>query len=240
MYQVLQYIGSLFSLPQHNYVDVLLRLTFAVIIGGIIGVERSGRNHDAGLRTHILVCLGAATIMILSETAHLQYGGDIGRFGAQVISGIGFLGAGCIMVKGSHVSGLTTAAGLWATACIGLTIGMGYFFISLTTAVLLVVSTKFLRPVSSRIKEKGAHNHYTIQVKLRSRSNFAVISKYAHERELHIESVEMKTYNVYLLKFATPDDYTSVQLTCTLMELEEVTEVKLIPENEKTSKKNKA
>ena len=215
-------------MPDHNYLDVLLRLTFAVIIGGLIDVERSGRNHDAGLRTHILVCLGAATIMVLSETTHLQYGGDIGRFGAQVVSGIGFLGAGCIMVKGSRVSGLTTAAGLWTTACIGLTIGMGYFFISTVTAALLLISTKILRPVSSRLRDKGALCHYTIRIKIRSRSNFSVISDYILAHELHLDSVEMETYNVYILKITAPDEYSSNQLTCTLMENEEVLEVKLL------------
>ena len=173
MNSVLQYIGSLFSLPDHNYLDVLLRLTYAAIIGGLIGVERSERNHDAGLRTHILVCLGATTIMILGESVHLQYGDDIGRFGAQVISGIGFLGAGCIMVKGSRVNGLTTAAGLWTTACIGLTIGIGYFFISTVTAVLLLISTKLLRPVSFRLRDKGSLCHYTLRIKIRSHSTRA-------------------------------------------------------------------
>lgn len=229
MYNLIQYIGSLLSLPQHNYMDVLIRLTMAVIIGGLIGVERSGRNHDAGLRTHILVCLGATTIMILSQTTHMQYGGDIGRFGAQVVSGIGFLGAGCIMVKGRHVSGLTTAAGLWTTACIGLTIGMGYLFISVVTAALLLISTKILRPFSSRIKEKGALNHYHLRVKIRSRSNFSVISDYLNSHELHLESVEMETYNIFKVHVVAPDDFTSNQLACLLMELDELIEVKLIP-----------
>jgi putative Mg2+ transporter-C (MgtC) family protein len=229
MYSIYQYVGSLFYLPEHNYLDVLVRLTFAVIIGGLIGMERSGRNHDAGLRTHILVCLGATTIMILSETTHMQYGGDIGRFGAQVVSGIGFLGAGCIMVKGQHVSGLTTAAGLWATACIGLTIGMGYLFISSVTAALLLISTKILRPVSSKIKEKGALNHYTIRVKMRSRSNFSVISDYLVARELQIESVEMQSYNIFIVKIAAPVDFSSNRLTLALMEMDDITEVKLMP-----------
>lgn len=228
MNSVLQYIGSLFSLPGHNYLDVLLRLTYAAIIGGLIGVERSERNHDAGLRTHILVCLGATTIMILGESTHLQYGDDIGRFGSQVVSGIGFLGAGCIMVKGSRVNGLTTAAGLWTTACIGLTIGIGYFFISTVTAVLLLISTKLLRPVSFRLRDKGSLCHYTLRIKIRSHSNFSVISNYILEHELHMDSVETETYNVYILKITALDDYSSNKLICTLMEHEDILEVKLL------------
>ena len=236
MYAVFDYISSLFYLPQHNYLDVIIRLSLAVIIGGLIGVERAGRNHDAGLRTHILVCLGATTIMLLSQTTNLEYGGDVGRFGAQVVSGIGFLGAGCIMVKGRHVSGLTTAAGLWTTACIGLTIGMGYIFISVCTAALLLISTKILRPFSSRIKEKGSLNHYNLRVKIRNRSNFSNISDYLITHELNLESVEMETYNVFKIKIVTPDDYTSNQLTCLLMELEDLLEVKLLPEETKSKK----
>ena len=80
--------------------ELFARLLFACFCGGIIGLERAGTNHDAGLRTHILVCLGSAGVMIMSEAMHLDFGGDAMRIGAQVVSGIGFLGAGCILVHG--------------------------------------------------------------------------------------------------------------------------------------------
>jgi len=120
---------------------VLLRLTLAVLCGGIIGIDREHKHRPAGFRTYMLVCLGAALTMVLSQYQDLmlttvwadtfQTEGlrtDVSRFGAQVISGIGFLGTGTILVTGQReVKGLTTAAGLWASACMGLAIGAGFY-----------------------------------------------------------------------------------------------------------------
>ena len=113
------------------YIEVLIRLAVAVVLGGIIGIERSGTRHDAGLRTHILVCLGAAGITLLSEVLLMDgYSTDVSRLGAQVISGIGFLGAGCILVTGNKVKGLTTAAGLWTTWAELVCYALGYFAVT--------------------------------------------------------------------------------------------------------------
>ncbi|MBQ8164551.1 MAG: MgtC/SapB family protein [Clostridia bacterium] len=113
-----------------NIVTVTLRLLLAIIIGGIIGNERGRHGSAAGLRTHILVCIGSAmtsvTSMFVAEILSVQ--GDVARIPAQVISGIGFLGAGMIIVKNSNViTGLTTAAGMWATAAIGVALGYGFY-----------------------------------------------------------------------------------------------------------------
>lgn len=112
-----------------NIWSILLRLALSVLCAGIIGIERGRKGRPAGLRTHILVCLGAALAMMTDQYIFLQYGvGDPARLGAQVISGIGFLGAGTIIVTGhQQVRGLTTAAGLWASACMGLAIGIGFY-----------------------------------------------------------------------------------------------------------------
>ena len=113
-----------------NTVSIILRLTLATICGGILGAERGRKKRPAGLRTHILVCIGAAMVMITSQymTDILKINTDASRMGAQVISGIGFLGAGTIMVVGGNqVKGLTTAAGLWSCACMGLAIGIGFY-----------------------------------------------------------------------------------------------------------------
>ena len=99
-----------------NWDDIVIRLVLAVVLSGLIGIERVKTNHDAGLRTHILVCLGSAGIMLMSEVMQAQFGNDVGRIPAQVVSGIGFLGAGSIIVNNSRIKGLTTAAGLWTTA----------------------------------------------------------------------------------------------------------------------------
>jgi putative Mg2+ transporter-C (MgtC) family protein len=119
-----------FSLiTEYNTASVLFRLALAVIFGGLIGIERGRKRRPAGFRTHMLVCLGAAMTMLISQHLWLEgYTTDLARLGAQVVSGIGFLGAGTILVTGRHqIKGLTTAAGLWASASIGLAIGAGFY-----------------------------------------------------------------------------------------------------------------
>ena len=112
-----------------NMASICLRLFLACLIGGIIGLERGKKKRPAGFRTHMLVCIGAAIAMMTNQYISTFLGeSDFSRLGAQVISGIGFLGAGTIIVTGrQQVKGLTTAAGLWASACTGLAIGIGFY-----------------------------------------------------------------------------------------------------------------
>lgn len=129
-------------LREVNTVSIILRLTLATICAGIIGAERGRKKRPAGFRTHILVCIGAAIIMItsqyMSDVLHME--GDASRMGAQVISGIGFLGAGTIIVVGrKEVKGLTTAAGLWACACMGLAIGIGFYEGAVISCIFLYI-----------------------------------------------------------------------------------------------------
>ena len=107
----------------------IIRLTLATILGGVIGWEREQTNRPAGLRTQEVVCIGTTLCMLLSEFISTKYGNmiDTTRIGAQVISGIGFLGAGTIMKEGFSVKGLTTAASLWCGSCIGLALGAGFY-----------------------------------------------------------------------------------------------------------------
>lgn len=126
-----------------NQYSVAFRILLATVVGGCIGSERGRHGRAAGLRTHILVCVGAAmtTLIGLYATNCLGSAGDPMRMGAQVVSGMGFLGAGTIMVRNrSHVTGLTTAAGLWATACLGLAIGAG-FYMAVIPAFLVIMAT---------------------------------------------------------------------------------------------------
>lgn len=122
---------------------VLIRLVLATLLGGVIGMERERKSRPAGFRTHILVCLGSTLVMMISEMLFLQYEGratvDPTRLGAQVISGIGFLGAGTIIRQGASVKGLTTAATLWATSCIGLSIGAGFYSGAVIGGVIIFV-----------------------------------------------------------------------------------------------------
>lgn len=134
-------------LEEFNLLSCLVRLVAAVILGGAIGYERERHGRAAGLRTHILVCIGSTTAVIagLYTAYRLGFSNDPLRAGAQVISGIGFLGAGTIMTRnGDHVIGLTTAAGLWATAAIGLIIGTGFYGFALAATVVVIVVMELL------------------------------------------------------------------------------------------------
>lgn len=134
-------------LQEFNTASCIVRLLVAALLGGAIGIGRELQGRAAGLRTHILVCIGATTTVIAGlYTAYvLGFSNDPLRAGAQVISGIGFLGAGTILVRGgNHVVGLTTAAGLWTTAAIGLVIGVGFYPLALAATVVVVAATVLL------------------------------------------------------------------------------------------------
>ena len=124
--------------------ELFLRLVLSCILGGIIGYERQSRRKSAGLRTNVLVCLGACLIMILSQALYENVEGrtnaDPARLAAQVVSGIGFLGAGAIMKEGLTVTGLTTAACLWVVAGVGLAVGSGFYSGALMTTALVFVT----------------------------------------------------------------------------------------------------
>ena len=127
-------------------VSVVLRILVAILAGGIIGLERGMKNRAAGFRTYILVCLGACIVMMTNQYAYQVYRvGDPVRMGAQVISGIGFLGAGTIIVTSrSQIKGLTTAAGLWACACVGLAAGIGFYEVVAIGALCMILILTFL------------------------------------------------------------------------------------------------
>ena len=122
--------------------EIIFKLALACILGAMIGLERESLNRPAGLRTYTLVCVGSALAMIVSIDIYMQYyqtvNADPGRIAAQVISGIGFLGAGTIMREGASVRGLTTAAGLWVVACIGLAVGAGLYIPAVATTILIL------------------------------------------------------------------------------------------------------
>lgn len=124
---------------------IFVRLIVAAILGGIIGLEREKLNRPAGVRTHMIVCLGSCLIMLLGEYMHrIDNTIDITRLGAQVVSGIGFLGAGAILKDGFSVRGLTTAATLWVVACVGLSVGGGFYSAGILTTIIVYSSLHFL------------------------------------------------------------------------------------------------
>jgi putative Mg2+ transporter-C (MgtC) family protein len=136
-----------------NIETTMLRLVLALLCGGALGIERGRKRRPAGFRTYMLVCLGAALVMMTNEYISVTYGtSDVARMGAQVISGIGFLGAGTIIVTGhNRVRGLTTAAGLWAAACIGLAIGIGYYAGAIIGCAMIFVAMAALHNLDERV-----------------------------------------------------------------------------------------
>lgn len=134
--------------------SVALRMTLAVLCGGVIGIEREYKRRPAGFRTHILICLGAAMTTLTSQYLYLVLGQytDMARLGAQVVAGIGFIGAGTIIVtRRQRVKGLTTAAGLWAAAIIGLTLGGGFYEGGLFATLLILIAELFFSRVEYRM-----------------------------------------------------------------------------------------
>ena len=132
------------SAPHIGHVELLVRLAVAATLGGALGVERELRDHEAGFRTHLLVSLGSAIFTVVSAYGftgflHSGYGLDPTRISAQIVTGIGFLGAGAIIRDGMNVRGLTTAANLWAVAAIGICCGAGYYYAAaIGTAIALI------------------------------------------------------------------------------------------------------
>ena len=134
------------NLRDLNVASLALRLALAMLFGGTIGFERGIRQRAAGLRTHMLLCVGSASTMLCSQYIYASYGvGDPARLSAQVISGIGFLGAGTIIVtKRNEIKGLTTAATLWSTACMGIAVGVGFYECAMIMYILLIIILVFV------------------------------------------------------------------------------------------------
>ena len=170
--------------------EIVARLLFAVLFGGLVGVERIITRHDAGIRTHMLVSIGSAAVMVLNELLNLKYGGDISRIGAQVVSGIGFLGAGCIIVNGNKIKGLTTAAGLWSTACIGLIFGCGYYKAGMLSAAVMLLAMLIFHPISSWVQKKTKYNDETMQITVMAGDNAQAIIAKAEEKEIKVLRID--------------------------------------------------
>lgn len=139
-----------------TYESIVIRIAAAIIIGGLIGLERGMKKRPAGLRTYMLVCVGACLIMMTNQYIYQFTGvGDPMRLGAQVVSGVGFLGAGTIIVtKHNQIKGLTTAAGLWASAGVGLAFGIGFYEAALTASIGIYAILALLQRWEHRAHKK--------------------------------------------------------------------------------------
>lgn len=174
-----------------NDFTIILRLLLAVVLGGIIGFERGRSGRPAGLRTHILVCLGSALAIMTNQYIYETYGvSDPSRMAAQVISGIGFLGAGTILVTGRHkVKGLTTAAGLWATACMGLAVGIGFYKAAIVTCILISFATVILHKFDNFMLSKS--KIMDIYMEFDHSISFSSILEAMKKLNIQIETIEL-------------------------------------------------
>ena len=167
----------LVTLRELNLISILVRLFLAMLLGGIVGLERGRKRRAAGFRTYMLVCMGAALTMLLGQYQDLMLTtrwasmisdvgnrSDITRYGAQVISGIGFLGAGTIVLTGrKEVKGLTTAAGLWACACMGLAIGAGFYECVILGLVLVYLCIRVLPLLEIRMRKRSRNMNLYVE-----------------------------------------------------------------------------
>ena len=144
------------TLREVTYLSVVLRIVAAVLVGGLIGLERGLKHRSAGLRTYMVVCLGACLVMLTNQYIFQVFGaGDPVRMGAQVVSGIGFLGAGTIIVtRRNQIKGLTTAAGLWTAAGVGLALGVGFYEAAIVGGVAVFVVMTLLQKMDDSMHRK--------------------------------------------------------------------------------------
>lgn len=171
---------------------VALRLCLAVLCGGLVGIEREYKRRPAGFRTHILICLGAAVTTVTSQylSLVLHYETDITRLGAQVVAGIGFIGAGTIVVsRHQRVKGLTTAAGLWTTAIVGLALGAGFYEGALVTTLLVLAAEVLFSRLEYRILSKAPE--VNLYVEFTDRKSLDALLQLCQEKQVKVLNLEV-------------------------------------------------
>lgn len=208
--------------------EYLLRIFIAMILGMLIGNERKNRNKAAGMRTHAMVALGAALMMVVSKYGFVDsVQGDGARLAAQVVSGVGFLGAGMIFVRNNAVSGLTTAAGVWTTAGIGLTVGAGMYGVGILSAVMMVIMQQISHriPVFSNVTAEGVIR-MTI---LNKPGTVGEIERFLVDQKIDIQGIQFNKTEKDTIKLdfevTYPLKLDKPALFCTLVEREDVLSV---------------
>ena len=171
-------------------IAIAVRIAVAVVLGGIIGLERGLKNRPAGLRTYMLVCVGACLIMVTNQYIYQAFGtGDPVRMGAQVVSGIGFLGAGTIIVtKRNQITGLTTAAGLWAAAAVGLSVGIGLYEAAVIGGAVIFIVLSLIHSWDNKMRQNS--KMIEIYVELTRAINLGDFLRRIREMALEVESIQ--------------------------------------------------
>ena len=185
-------LGSFDFIREMSGLSILIRMLLAVLCGGIIGIEREFKRRPAGFRTHILICLGAAMTTLTSQYLASVMGmyTDVARLGAQVVAGIGFIGAGSIIVtKRQRVKGLTTAAGLWTAAIIGLVCGAGYVECAVAATALVMLAELLLIKLEYRFAKRATDCN--IYIEYRHSACIESIIRLLKERRISVNSLEV-------------------------------------------------
>ena len=177
-------------IEEFNIVSVIVRLMLSTFAGAIIGLERRLHGKSAGVKTFSLVCLGSSLVMVTNEFLMDSYpSGDVARLGAQVISGVGFLGVGTIIITGrNYVKGLTTAASLWTTACLGIAFGSGYIAAGLIALLFVFLIMTVLSGIGRRADAYTPYIHLYLEIG--REAGIEVLYDYVQENDFRISSID--------------------------------------------------
>lgn len=175
-------MSNLVDIRALTFTTVIIRIILSILLGAMLGIERGLKNRPAGFRTYILVCLGSCIIMQTNQYVYQIYQtGDPVRMAAQVVSGIGFLGAGSIIVtKQNQIKGLTTAAGLWASSAVGLAVGIGLYEVAVTGGLSILIILRLLNHWDSFIRCKTKYINLYVELKYGED-----LSKFIHFLKIH-------------------------------------------------------
>ena len=178
-----------------SFESILLRMLIAVAIGAIVGIDRRIKNNGAGIRTHALVCLGSALVMMTSQFIAVRFpsaDADMTRLGSQVVSGIGYLGAGTIMINGrQRVFGLSTAAGLWACACIGLAIGIGFVEGTIAASLGVFVIIRVFNHLDDTVRKRS--KYFDLYVEFEDADGVRQFTDLLHDQGASFNNFELQS-----------------------------------------------
>ena len=224
--------------------EIIFRLVLAIVISGLVGMEREQKNRPAGIRTHILVCVGATLIALIQDKISIEaldfaranpnlsqvIRADQTRLVAQVVSGVGFLGAGTIVITKRSILGLTTAATIWAVACLGIAVGMGYYSIAIFGTVAIMISLLWLKQIINVSVEKKVEVKFVHKLQTKE-----FLNNYFEEKKILVRDIEFSVElhgdtriynNVYTIEL--PKDLTYMEMIEDISIHKNVTNIKII------------
>jgi putative Mg2+ transporter-C (MgtC) family protein len=205
--------------------SIAVKLVLAAILGGIIGLEREIRDKPAGLRTNILICVGSTLFMSISTKVAQLVGGDPTRIAAQIISGIGFLGAGAVLHSHGFVLGLTTAATIWVVAGVGMALGSGMYLVAIFTTGMSLITLYFLASIEDKIQGRKSYSYALVVTDLNKA--LGSVNKVLQESSVTAASFNFKKkaghYRVWFTLFISRD--TNLKIIQRLSDIPEITQV---------------